>query len=188
VHKKIKINDQVVSYQLKSNRRSKHVRLAMYCDGSLVVTKPRFIPVFYIESFLKAQADWIIKRIKKFEQRRNSGLNRLSARDYQKHKSQALSLVTERVRHFNQYYVLSVGKITVRNQRTRWGSCSRLGNLNFNYKIVFLPPPLADYIIVHELCHLAEFNHSKKFWQLVAQQIPLYKMYRRKLKTGHYNI
>ena len=79
--------------------------------------------------------------------------------------------------------------MAIRNQRRCWGSCSSKKNLNFNYKIQFLPEHLADYIIVHEMCHLVELNHGQKFWDLVAAQIPEYERYVTELraidKGGH---
>ena len=96
-------------------------------------------------------------------------------KNYLKYKIVALELAQRRLEYFNTFYNLKYNKIVIRNQKTRWGSCSKRGNLNFNYKIALLPEKMADYIIVHELCHLAEFNHSKNFWNLVAMQIPDYK-------------
>lgn len=87
-----------------------------------------------------------------------------------------------RVAHFNSFYGFSVGRISIRDTKTRWGSCSKRGNLNFNYKILFLPAHLADYIVVHELCHLQEFNHSQNFWALVAKIFPNHKAMRAELK------
>ncbi|MFH0912247.1 MAG: M48 family metallopeptidase [Patescibacteria group bacterium] len=98
-------------------------------------------------------------------------------------KELARSLVRERIDYFNQNYDFAVNRISIRNQRCRWGSCSRKGNLNFNYRIVLLSPKVADYIIVHELCHLGEFNHSKKFWNLVAKTIPDYTTIRKQLRA-----
>lgn len=108
-----------------------------------------------------------------------------SKKDFIKHKEQALLLARNRVAYFNNSYNFGLNKINIRNQKTRWGSCSKKGNINFNYKIAFLPARLADYIIVHELCHLGEFNHSSSFWNLVAQTAPDYLEIRRELKrTG----
>jgi len=91
-------------------------------------------------------------------------------------------LVLARIDYFNQIYKLPIRRISVRNQKTRWGSCSQKGNLNFNYKIALISPRLADYIIVHELCHLKEFNHSPRFWALVTEAIPDYLEVRKQLK------
>lgn len=97
-------------------------------------------------------------------------------------KREALALVVARVEYFNQSYRCSINRITIRNQRRRWGSCSARGNLNFNYRLVKLPPALVDYIIVHELCHLRELNHSERFWALVAQALPDFHVRRRELR------
>jgi predicted metal-dependent hydrolase len=96
-------------------------------------------------------------------------------------KDQALALVQERINYYSSIYNFPYGKISIRNQKTRWGSCSRKGDLSFNYKIIYLPKNLADYIIVHELCHLKEFNHSRKFWNLVALAFPDYKKLRAQI-------
>ncbi|MEK7462261.1 MAG: M48 family metallopeptidase [Patescibacteria group bacterium] len=94
---------------------------------------------------------------------------------YVSHKEEARAFVLARLLHFNQHYQLSWNRVAIRNQRRCWGSCSAKGNLNFNYKILFLPAQLADYIIVHELCHLTHLHHGKVFWDLVAEQIPDYR-------------
>ena len=102
---------------------------------------------------------------------------------YLKHKEAARELTLARLHHFNRHYNLTWNRVAIRNQRRRWGSCSSLKNLNFNYKIIFLPPHLQDYIIVHELCHLAHLNHGPDFWALVSEQIPDYKERRKELRT-----
>jgi len=105
--------------------------------------------------------------------------------EYLKYKDQAKIFVINKVAELNKNYGYKINRITIRNQKTRWGSCSKKGNMNFNYKIVLLPEKLAEYIIVHEICHLGEFNHSANFWNLVAQTIPDYKEKRKELhKAG----
>lgn len=101
---------------------------------------------------------------------------------YLEHKETARAFVTERVMHWNSFYNFEINRIAIRNQKTCWGSCSEHKNLNFNYKLLFLPEHLADYIVVHELCHLAELNHSPRFWNLVAQTLPDYKVHRKELQ------
>ena len=102
--------------------------------------------------------------------------------EYAKYKNAAQNLVENKIGYFNDFYKFNVNKITIKNQKTRWGSCSRKGNLNFNYRLALLPEYLSDYIIVHELCHLGELNHSPKFWDLVAKTIPHYKKIKREFK------
>ena len=94
----------------------------------------------------------------------------------------ARTLVQSHLSRANAHYGFVYKKVFIRNARTRWGSCSSRGNLGFNYRIVKLPPELAHYIVVHELCHLKEFNHSPKFWALVAQTCPNYRQARRLLR------
>lgn len=117
------------------------------------------------------------KKVKKKRVKRNSG-------QYLKNKEKAREIVNDRLEYFNQFYGYQWNNIAIRNQKTRWGSCSKKGNLNFNYKIALLAPTTADYIIVHELCHLKEFNHSQNFWTLVAKTIPDYKIIRAELKNN----
>jgi len=107
---------------------------------------------------------------------------KFSRRHYLKHKEEARELILKRVEYFSSMYGFKYNRVSIKNQKTRWGSCSRKGNLNFNYKISFLHPAMRDYIIVHELCHLKELNHSRKFWALVEDIIPDYFETRRELK------
>jgi len=116
--------------------------------------------------------------------RRRRRVGRLggSHREYLLHKSRARQLVKTRIAELNLLYNFSYQKFVIRNQKSRWGSCSSRGVLNFNYKLVFLPDHLADYLIAHELCHLKEMNHSRRFWNEVARAIPDYPRCRRDLQ------
>ena len=105
-----------------------------------------------------------------------------SRQNYLQYKEHARALAHEKIVHYNMHYNFKVGRVTVRNQTSRWGSCSKQGNLNFNYRIALLPTRLSDYIVVHELCHLGEFNHSEKFWALVARTMPDWKTLRKELR------
>lgn len=105
-----------------------------------------------------------------------------SRRRYQAYKETARALILERVHKINSHYQLPIGRIAIRAQKSRWGSCSRKGNLNFNYKLIFLAPDLQDYIIVHEICHIKEFNHGAGFWKLVAEMAPDYRERRGRLR------
>lgn len=89
-----------------------------------------------------------------------------------------------RVPAYSQQIGVSPGRVTIREQKTRWGSCSSRGNLNFNWKLVMAPVEVMDYVIVHELCHMKELNHSSSFWALVGKVCPDYKNHRKWLKEN----
>lgn len=86
----------------------------------------------------------------------------------------ALERIAERLAYYAPRLNVRYGRVTVREQRTRWGSCSSKDNLNFNWKLIMAPPDVLDYVVIHELCHLIEFNHSERFWRLVAREMPAY--------------
>lgn len=117
------------------------------------------------------------------KQKRRRSIRSSVTKHYREHKEAARALVYDRLAYFNAHYGLVWNRVAIRNPRRSWGSCTSLGNLNFSYKILFLPPHLRDYIIVHELCHLAELNHGAAFWQLVAACAPAYAEHVAELRT-----
>ncbi len=163
-----------IPYRIKRSKRAKRMRLAVYCDGSVVITSPFGIEQSLIEKFFTDKKQWVLEKIRFFKSVESKAIRTFSHRDYLENKDKALTLVHERVRYYNKIYGFSFNKVFIKNQKTRWGSCSRKQNLNVNYKIVFLPQKHQDYIVVHEMCHLKEFNHSKKFWALVEKALPNY--------------
>lgn len=184
MRRQINVQNQKVIYTLRKSKRARRMRLAVYCDGSIVVTTPFDFQETLVERFIREKSSWLFSKIAFFQQFQGNKIARYSQDDYLRYKQVAYELAVRKVNHFNAAHQFNFNRINIRNQKTRWGSCSKRGNLNFNYKIVLLPERLADYIIVHELCHLKEFNHSKKFWNLVAQTIPDYSRIRDDLKRG----
>lgn len=100
------------------------------------------------------------------------------------YRARARSIFEERVRAINREAGHSVNRIFIRGQKTRWGSCSRAGNLNFNWRLAMAPPEVIDYIVIHELSHLKEMNHSRQFWSLVENLCPDYKKHRKWLREN----
>lgn len=102
-------------------------------------------------------------------------------------RSALANLALQRIRERLAYYAPKVGgtyyRVTIREQKTRWGSCSSKHNLNFNWKLIMAPPQVLDYVVIHELCHLHEFNHSERFWKLVERQMPEYEAWKKWLKV-----
>jgi len=182
--KQITLQNRKISYTLRKSKRARRMRLAVYCDGSVVVTTPFDLQESTAERFIREKSQWLFNKIAFFEQFKGHAIARYSQDDYLKYKDDAYALAVDRVNFFNKIYKFSYNQINIKNQKTRWGSCSKKGNINFNYKIALLPQRLFDYIIVHELCHLREFNHSRKFWRLVEKSISDYLEIRNELKKS----
>jgi predicted metal-dependent hydrolase len=182
--KQITLSGQEIEYTLRLNPRSKSIRFAIHAGGEFIVTAPPRATQIMIESLIKLKADWILDKINHFKNvikiPRKSKAEQKA--EYARLKNDALKIATEKVAYWNTFYNFKYKNISIKNQKTRWGSCSRNGNLNFNYKIALISDKLADYLVVHEISHLGEFNHSAKFWALVAKTIPDYAIVRRELK------
>jgi len=139
-----------------------------------------------IEQFVSSKKEWIKIKQEKFKMHpihpMRLSLRKMNSKDYENNKERAFKFLSERTSFFNQHYGFRIDSISIRNQKSRWGSCSKKRNINFNYKLIFLPENMSDYVVVHELCHLKELNHSQKFWNLVRETVPDYESIRKELK------
>ena len=178
----VTLENSTLGYTLRLNRRARHLRLAVHGDGAVVISAPPGLPAYFIDRLIAQKSQWVQDKLEYFKQFPVVKSVAESRSDYLRYKKQARLLVLRRLEYFNAFYGFDHGRVSIRNQRTRWGSCSSKCNLNFNYKIAFLPDHQADYIIVHELCHVGEFNHSPGFWDLVCQTIPNHRAIRRELR------
>jgi len=174
-----------IPYTLKKSTRAKRARIQILLGGEVVVTMPVRASVQLIERFLLDRAAWITEKRAQMIDRQKNAPAPLEKTELRRLKVVARELVHRRLEFFNEHYHHTYHKVTIRNQKTRWGSCSSKGNLNFHVRLALLPPELADYVVVHELCHLKEMNHSSRFWNLVAQTIPPYKKLRKTLKQSY---
>ena len=166
-------------YVIKRSVRARTIRLVVHPDARVVVTAPPSVGEETIGHFVAKHSAWLQRKIAETAGKWVISLRRGEIAGL---KQRALALASARCMHFAKHYGVQYNKITIRAQKSRWGSCSHAGNLSFNYKIAVLPPHIADYVIVHELCHLAEMNHSKRFWNLVAKTIPQHKTTRAELR------
>lgn len=178
------MHDTNISYTLKRIRRTKHVKIQVDARSRVIVTAPMRCSQIFIKKFVYEQKDWIIKRQMTIETQKNNWIipAHVSQNSITACGAQSKKFVRDRLKHYNEYYHYTYGAISVKDMKSRWGSCSSTGRMSFHYRLMFLPIKLADYIIVHELCHLKELNHSSKFWRLVAEQIPDYRRRREALK------
>lgn len=171
------------NYTIKIRSGARGVRIRVGEGGAVVVTKPRSVSDARVHELVAAKRAWIEEMQKKIAACPQKRLAHYRTRaQYLAHKGAARALVLEKLEQWNAVYRLPLGRVAIRDQATRWGSCSHKGNLNFNYKVLFLPEHLVDYLVVHELCHIREMNHSERFWALVARAIPAYEACRREIQ------
>ncbi len=174
-----------ISYTL-IRRRMRSISVAVRHTGEVRVSASPLVPMMLIERFVAKRADWIREKQAHFAENPVSAfsllLRKRDRREFKARKDEALTILTERLEHFNKIYGFTYGRISIRDQRSRWGSCSAKGNINFNYKLILLPDELRDYVVVHELCHLGELNHSRRFWALVERAVPEYKKLQKRLR------
>lgn len=163
---------------IRSSRKTLAIEIRP--DMRVIVRVPHSVPNSYIEQFISDRADWIVEHLRRMEQKNRQCNNALPVK---KLADKACTYIPERVAHFAPLVGVTYGRITIRNQRTRWGSCSSRGNLNFNCLLMLAPPEVIDYVVVHELCHRKEMNHSGRFWNEVAIVLPGYAEQEKWLKT-----
>lgn len=181
--KKIEIDGEKIEYKFRKSKRAKCLRLTVNQRAELVVTAPSIVPMFFVNRFIRQKSSWILKSLKAMKTRvENENKIKSQYGGYAKSKEKARDFALERVKYFAGKYGFTYNRIAIRNQKSRWGSCSAKNNLNFNYRLLFLETELSDYVIVHELCHLREMNHSQKFWKQVEDIIPDWRLRRHKLK------
>lgn len=178
------LNSKEIEYTLKVSNIARAIRIAVYHDGVLKVTVPHRVSEKKAEEFIIKKSKWIIDRIEYFKNNPRKIIKH-SKEEIKEYKEKANTVVLSRLEYWNTFYNFNYKKITIKNVKSRWGSCSKIGNLNFNYKLALLPQELVDYVVVHELCHLGEMNHSIKFWNLVSKTIPHHKELRKQLKQIH---
>ncbi len=164
--------------------RRKTISLQITPEGQVLLRSPYGVSKEELQRFVDEKRDWLNKNLQKVQQRQQeaSHAGSLSLEEIRALADRAKDVIPQRVAHFAPLVGVTYGRITIRNQRTRWGSCSGKGNLNFNCLLMLAPPEVLDYVVVHELCHRKEMNHSPRFWAEVARVLPDYQQRRRWLK------
>lgn len=168
----------------KSYRRTISIRIGE--DGKVLVKAPIGTPVSTVEDFLREKKDWITKQIKKNKMQSETAakLGKLSQEDLIQIKKKAKVLIPQRVEYYSKLTGITYNRIFIRLQKSRWGSCSADGNLNFNCLLVLMPLEILDSVVVHELCHRHHMNHSKAFYNEVVSIFPDYKRCDKWLKEN----
>ncbi len=167
---------------IRSKRRT--LSLSVASDASIVIRAPMRLPVFYIEQFIARKRGWIERKIKQANTRLAAApkfnLNQIN-------KAEVLRTITEQVEKRAREMGVSFVSIKITSAAKRWGSCSHNGKLNFSYRLGAVPPEVLDYVVVHELAHIAHHNHSRNFWDKVRSACPDYKIHHKWLRDNHYS-
>ena len=175
----IENNFKMRNYEiLKSFRKTMTLQIK---NGKIIVHAPHFILPKTILAFIKKHNSWIERKLKQFKSREKSLLDKKNINLY---KKRAKNYIIKRVEQIGLKNNFNYKNIKITSAKTRWGSCTSKKNLNFSYRLILVPMKIIDYVIVHELCHLREMNHSKKFWREVGQIMPDYKKHDKWLKDN----
>lgn len=170
-------------YRLIRSQR-KTVAIQITGEGEVLVRAPKRCSQAFIEQFLTEKQEWIKRQTQRVSSHREEirpmvqAVEALGEAELRFHRSRARALLLEKTQAYAALMGVSYGRVTVRQQKTRWGSCSRSGNLSFNWRLVFAPEAVMDYVVIHELCHRTQMNHSPKFWALVEEFMLDYKRHR----------
>ena len=161
---------------IKSRRRT--IGIEVHADGKVIVRTPLRMSSAEINRFIEEHDEWIRQKLdfvrQKSDNRRGTGAPGVECLSKQE-LDNIKDTFEKRVQFYCDMMNVSVGRITIRNQKTRWGSCSSEGNLNFNCRLLFVPDRIVDYVVIHELAHRRFMNHSKAFWKEVEKYMPDYK-------------
>ena len=175
----------IIEYKvIYSGRRT--VGLEIKPDGQVLVRAPMRMSREDIRRFVADHEQWIVRHREIVRQRTADAdeADRLTMEDIRRLADEAMKVIPKRVAYYAPKVGVNYGRITIRNQRSRWGSCSAKGNLNFNCLLMLAPPEVLDSVVVHELCHRIEMNHSERFYKEVLRVFPDYWKWDRWLKEN----
>ena len=163
-----------MEYEIIRSRRK--TLAAEIKQDKLLIRAPLHVTDREIDAFVRQHRRWIETHLAKAQAQKAAAdtLPKLTADDIRSLADRALKIIPERVAYYAPLVGVTYGRITIRNQKTRWGSCSSKGNLNFNCLLMLAPPEVLDSVVVHELCHRKEPNHSERFYREVLRVFPDY--------------
>ena len=166
--------------------RRKTLSMQVKGDGQVEIRAPLRTSDAEIRRFLETHRRWLEKHLQKAQalQQAKAGVRKLTAAETAELKKKAKRILPERVAYWAPLIGVRPGRIAVRCQKTRWGSCSAKGNLNFNCLLMLAPEGVIDSIVVHELCHLKHMNHSKRFYAEIEKVLPDYRQHQQWLKEN----
>ena len=178
----LQIEDLRIPIEYQPQKR-KTLSITIKPNGHLQIKAPEGMSEQEIERFLRQKQFWIYKQAKRVAEKQKNR-KEYSEQEKQVLKEKARRILTERTEYYKQILNVDYTKIRIAEQKTRWGSCSGRGVISYNWRLILMPDMILDYVVVHELCHLIEMNHSKAFWNLVGTVLPDYQKRRAWLKEN----
>lgn len=161
----------MIEYELRRSKR-RTLSIEINREAKLIVHAPNRMPITQIESFIASHLKWIAEKQEKAKARM---LPELSESEIIALKEKARIILTEKTEYYAALMGVTYSHIGISSAKTRFGSCSKRGSINYSWRLMLYPPAAWDYVVVHELCHLTHFDHSKAFWQTVEKYLPDYK-------------
>ncbi len=162
--------------------RRKTVAIQITREANVQVRAPYGCPRSFIDSFLLERQEWILSLLEKAASSPQKTRPEIPEAKRRQYIETARAVFTQKAAYYARIMDVTYRRISIREQKTRWGSCSSGGNLNFNWRLIFAPEPVLDYVVVHELAHRREMNHSRAFYRIVESVLPDYKESRKWLR------
>jgi hypothetical protein len=171
--------------EVRAHARARSLRIRVHPGGRVSVTVPKRCSYALVAGFLEQHRAWIERTQASLVHVPAPKSKKEARADYERYKEAARRRAYTLIARLAPAYAVTVRSVSIRDQKSRWGSCSRNGTLSFNYRIALMPEALAEYVVAHELAHLIEFNHSPRFWAQVAKTVPQYRTARKALRVMH---
>lgn len=185
---KIIYKNRVIYPEIIYSKR-KSIGIQITKEGAVKVKAPYFTSDKWIEKLLLEKRSWIEKTLARLEEEKEHHIREFSLEEIKAYRKKAREQLVKKTAFYSRIMNVTYEKIFIKDQKTCWGSCSRQGNLNFNWRLILMPEEILDYVVVHELAHRKQLNHSPEFWKLVEKVLPDYKLRRQWLKkNGSYFI
>lgn len=163
----------MITYEVIYSKR-RTVAIQVTKEGNVLVRAPKRYPAARIRAFMESHEDWILRKLAEAE-RRQAFWESVTPETEKECRQRAKEVLPQKAAYYAEKMGVTYGRISIRGQKTRWGSCSREGNLNFNWKLMLFPEKIQDYVVVHELAHRREMNHSRAFYRVVEEILPDYR-------------
>lgn len=170
-----------MEYQIvRSNRKS--IGITITKESEVIVRAPYDVSKREIQRLVNEKSEWILKHLQNMSEKEQCPIRELDPELEKMYRIMATDIFNIECAHFAKKMGVTYNKVTIRDQKSRWGSCSSNGNINLNWRLLFMHPKIGRYVVVHELAHRKQMNHSREFWAEVEKVIPDYRKYRKLLK------